>query len=180
MPDEKLLDSLAKVTVQKKLQLALADIKVSRTIYYESDNLLRATLMKKNFYRYYDNAKSTSKKVFFKMGANHLAKGLNLTTHVYDIGNAVYELSEHNQTGFSNVYFINRYYMEDGKIADDLANEASEYPKEFLKLYDKTKWIVLDVRPLRFRMRNDKTLTEDTYEAIYKYDYIVVSPEIKE
>lgn len=179
MPNVKLLDSLKKDTHQKDLKMALEDVKISRTIYKNSDNLMRANLMKKNFYTYYDSSKPENRKVFFKMGANHLAKGLNLMTHLYDMGNAAYELAQRNQTGFANVYFINRFYTENGKIMDDLKSDENEYPKEFLKLYDKNKWIVLDMRKLRGRFSNDKTLTEDTFQIIDKYDFIVVSPEVK-
>jgi hypothetical protein len=178
MPKVSLLDSLMKVTVQQKLKQALSDVKLSRAIYYEQDNQLRASLMKKNFYQYYDDAKAGNKKVFFKMGANHLAKGLNLMTNLYDIGNAAYELAQRNKTGFVNVYFINRYYTEKGKVIDDLESEEGEYPKEFLQLYDKDKWIVVDLRALRLTYNHDKTLTDDTYQIIYKYDFVVVSPEV--
>ena len=177
MPDAGLLDSLKKVVVQQKYKLALEDVKISRAIYYESNNLKRAALMKKNFYRYYNAVIGKNEKVFFKMGANHLAKGINLTTRLYDIGNAAYELAQRNETGFANVYFINRYYVEDGKIVDDLESADREYPIEFLKLYNKEKWVVLDLT--RFRNRGDKTLSEDAYGIIEKYDFIVVSPEVK-
>ncbi|MDR6195299.1 hypothetical protein [Siphonobacter sp. SORGH_AS_0500] len=179
MPKVKLLDSLRNGITQQQYKQVLDDIKVSRTIYYEDNSLMRATLMKKNFYRYYDQTKAKNEKVFFKLGANHLAKGLNLMTHLYDMGNAVYELAQRNQTRFTNVYFMLRYTTEDGKIIDDYESAENEYPKEFLKLYNKEKWVVVDLRPLRVRYRNDKTLTEDTYQLIDKYDFVVVSPEIK-
>ncbi|PKK38249.1 hypothetical protein BWI96_00170 [Siphonobacter sp. SORGH_AS_0500] len=179
MPKVKLLDSLRNGIPQQQYKQVLDDIKVSRTIYYEDNSLMRATLMKKNFYRYYDQTKAKNEKVFFKLGANHLAKGLNLMTHLYDMGNAVYELAQRNQTRFTNVYFMLRYTTEDGKIIDDYESAENEYPKEFLKLYNKEKWVVVDLRPLRVRYRNDKTLTEDTYQLIDKYDFVVVSPEIK-
>jgi hypothetical protein len=180
MPKVKLLDSLKNGISQKEFKMALDDIKISRTIYYEDDNSMRANLMKKNFYKYYDNTKSKNEKVFFKMGANHLAKGINLMTHLYDIGNAVYELSQHNETNYTNVFFINRFYTtETGELIDDLENPDNEYPKEFLKLYDKEKWVVIDLQPFRIRYNNDKTLSEDTYQIIDKYDFIVVSPEVK-
>jgi hypothetical protein len=140
---------------------------------------MRAALMKKNFYQYYDHTKSKNEKVFFKIGANHLAKGLNLSTRLYDIGNSVYELSQRNQTGFANVFFLNRYYLtEKGELIDDLTDPDGEYPKEFLKLYNKDLWIVVDLRPLRIRYKYDKTLSEATYQIIDKYDFIVVSPEV--
>ncbi|WP_337043137.1 hypothetical protein [Emticicia sp. 17c] len=179
MPAVKLLDSLRNAVPQPIYKRVLDDIKVSRTIYYEDNSLMRATLMKKNFYQYYDQTKTKNEKVFFKLGANHLAKGLNLMTHLYDIGNSVYELSQRNQTNFTNVYFIVRYTTEDGRIIDDLASTENEYPKEFLQLYDKDKWVVVDLRPFRVRYRNDKTLTDDTYQIIDKYDFVVVSPEVQ-
>lgn len=179
MPKVRLLDSLKKGISQPELKAALEDIKISRTIYYEDDNFMRATLMKKNFYQYYDHTKSKNEKVFFKIGANHLAKGLNLSTHLYDIGNSVYELSQRNQTGFANVFFLNRYYItEKGELIDDLTDPDGEYPKEFLKLYNKELWIVVDLRPLRIRYKYDKTLSEATYQIIDKYDFIVVTPEV--
>lgn len=178
MPKVKLLDSLKKVTAQQRFRDALDDIKISETIYSREDNQMRATLMKSNFYRYYDNTGTKNEKVFFKLGANHLAKGLNLMTNLYDMGNAAYELSQHNKTGFTNVCFVNRYYTDKGKITDDLESDNPEYPKEFLKLYDKDNWIVIDVRPLRIKYKNDKTFSDDAQKMIYKYDFIVVSPEV--
>lgn len=178
MPKVTLLDSLKKVTAQPDFKNALEDIKISRTIYYNQDNQMRATLMKRNFFSYYDKMKAPDQKVFFKLGANHLAKGLNLMTNLYDIGNAAYELSQRNNTGFTNVYFVNRYYTDKGKIMDDLESNEPEYPKEFLQLYDKSKWIVVDVRPLRMRFNNDKTISENALSILYKYDFVVISPEI--
>ena len=180
MPKVKLIDSFKNGISQKEFKMVLDDIKISRTIYYEDDNSMRANLMKRNFYKYYDNTKYKNEKVFFKMGANHLAKGINLMTHIYDIGNSAYELSQHNETNFTNVFFINRYYTtEKGKLVDNLESADNEYPVEFLKLYDKEKWVVIDLRPFRIRYNNDKTLTEDTYQIIDKYDFVVVSPEVK-
>ncbi|MCP9752197.1 hypothetical protein [Ferruginibacter sp. HRS2-29] len=178
MPKVRLIDSLKNATIQPRLKDALEDIKISRTIYYESDNQMRATLMKKNFYNYYDKTTTKNEKVFFKLGANHLAKGLNLMTNLYDIGNAAYELSQRNKTGFVNVYFVNRFYTEKGKVIDDLDNEDSEYPKEFLKLYDKEKWMVVDLRAMRLRYDHDKTISDDAYSILYKYDLVVISPEV--
>ncbi|OIN57287.1 hypothetical protein [Arsenicibacter rosenii] len=180
MPKVKLLDSLRNGIPQENYKRVLDDIKVSGRIYREENSLMRASLMKKNFYTYYDHTKTRHEKVFFKMGANHLAKGLNLMTSLYDIGNSVYELAQHNQTNFTNVWFMLRYTTEDGKVIDDLASSQPEYPREFLQLYDKEKWVVIDLRPLRVRYANDKTLSEDIYQLLYKYDFVVVSPEIQQ
>lgn len=179
MPNIKLLDSLKKVIPQKKYKYALDDIKISSDIYFNNDNHKRATLMKKNFFEYYDLEKKDNKKVFFKMGSNHLCKGINLMTHLYDLGNSIFELSERDKSNFTNVFFIIRYSTNDGKIIDDLENPESDYPKEFLKLYEKDKWIVLDIKSLKKIFRFDKSLSDSAYKIIEKYDLIVVSPEIE-
>lgn len=177
-PEAKLLDSLKKGIKQPNLKSVLDDIKISKDIYYYSDNQSRADLMKTNFYNYYDGLKTKDEKVFFKMGANHLARGMNLETNLYDIGNAVYELSQRNKTNFSNVYIMVRYTEEGGVITDDLEETNNQNPKVFSKLYDKDRWVLVDVRSLRLRMRYDNSLTSDTYKIIEKYDYVLVSPEI--
>lgn len=177
-PDSGLLDLLKKEVKQPNLKIMLDDIKISKDIYYNSDNQKRSDLMKANFYAYYDAAKDKNEKVFFKMGSNHLAKGLNLETNLYDIGNAVYELAQRNKSKFSNVYFMVRYTEDKGVITDDLTEKDSQNPKVFSKLYDKEKWVLVDVRSLRLKMRYDNSLTADTYKIIEKYDFVLVSPEV--
>lgn len=177
-PQANLLDSLKKGIKQPNLKRVLDDIKISKDIYYYSDNQSRADLMKTNFYNYYDGLKTKNEKVFFKMGSNHLAKGMNLETNLYDIGNAAYELSQRNKTNFSNVYLMVRYTEENGKITDDLEETNNQNPKVFSKLYNKDQWVLVDLRSLRLRMRYDNSLTSDTYKIIEKFDYVLVSPEI--
>ncbi|MES2388204.1 MAG: hypothetical protein V4543_09390 [Bacteroidota bacterium] len=179
MPDAKLLDSLGKVIKAPALKNLIAEIGISKSIYNSDDgSQLRAKLMKHNFYTSFDALKSKNEKVFFKMGNNHLARGMNLETKIYDIGNAVFEIAEHNRTGFANVYFMVRYSTDKGKIIDDLESEQNENPKVFSKLYDKEKWILADIRSLRRRIKYDGSLSSDTYRLIEKYDYVVISPEV--
>ena len=175
-PNTKLLDSLKNGISQKRLKVALDDIKISKEIYRNGDNEGRAVLMKRNFFNYYN--KANNEKVFFKLGSNHLAKGINLQTNIYDIGNAIYELAQRNQTKFANVYFMVRYTTEEGKIIDDLYNDEHENPTVFTKLYDKEKWVLVDIRKLRTSLNYDNSLSMDTYKLIEKYDYVLVSPEV--
>lgn len=175
-PSSKLLDSLKNRVSQKKLKAVLDDIKVSKEIYRNGDNEGRAALMKKNFFDYYN--RHANEKVFLKLGSNHLAKGINLQTNVYDIGNAVYELAQRNQTKFANVYLMVRYITEKGKVIDDLENDVPENPKVFTRLYNKAQWVLVDIRRLRTTLAYDNSLTPDTYKLIEKYDYVLVSPEI--
>ncbi|MES2268544.1 MAG: hypothetical protein V4520_17395 [Bacteroidota bacterium] len=174
-PNTILLDRLANAVPQKQYKELLSGIKTSKEIYHNGDNRSRATLMKANFFKYYDLS-AKNEKVFLKMGSNHLAKGMNLQTNLYDIGNAVYELAQRNQTGFANVYLMVRYTTEKGKLVDDILTEENENPKVFSKLYDKDKWMLIDLRQLK--VKYDNTLPRDTYQLIEKYDYVLVSPEI--
>ena len=173
-PKTKLLDSLKNGISQKNLKAALDDIKISKEIYRTNDNEGRALLMKRNFFNYYRE----NDKVFFKLGSNHLAKGINIQTNVYDIGNAIYELAQRNQAKFANVYLMVRYTTEKGKVIDDLYAEENENPKIFSKLYDKDRWVLVDIRKLRTALTYDNSLTKDTYGLLEKYDYILISPEI--
>ena len=177
-PKKILLDSLQKGITELKYKSLLDDVATGKKIMDSDDNLLRASIMKNNFYNYYDKLKSKNEKVFFKMGNNHLARGLNLETKLYDIGNAVFELSQRNKTNFTNVYLMVRYTMEGEKIVDDIEAKKRENPIVFSKLYDKEKWVLVDVRSLREIMQSDNTLSIDTYKLIEKYDFVLVSPEI--
>ena len=177
-PKKILLDSLQKGIAELKYKSLLADVATGKKIMNDNDNLLRSSIMKNNFYSYYDKLKSKNEKVFFKMGNNHLARGLNLETKLYDIGNAVFELSQRNKTNFANVYLMVRYTTEGEKIIDDVEAKRHENPIVFSKLYDKEKWVLVDVRSLREIMQSDNTLSIDTYKLIEKYDFVLVSPEI--
>ena len=177
-PKKILLDSLQKGIAELKYKSLLADVATGKKIMNDNDNLLRSSIMKNNFYSYYDKLKSKNEKVFFKMGNNHLARGLNLETKLYDIGNAVFELSQRNKTNFANVYLMVRYTMEGEKIIDDVEAKKRENPIVFSKLYDREKWVLVDVRSLREIMQSDNTLSIDTYKLIEKYDFVLVSPEI--
>jgi len=62
MPNGKLLDSLTKVVKSSSLKQLANEIKISKEIYYEGDNAKRASLMKSNFYKYYDALKTKDEK----------------------------------------------------------------------------------------------------------------------
>lgn len=175
-PQTNLLDSLKQVVLQKNYKALIEEIKVSKEIYRFNDNQGRALLMKKNFFRYYDSSKN--KKVFLKLGSNHLAKGMNLQTQIYDIGNAVYELAQRNGTNFANVYIMIRYTTDKGIVSDDMTSEENENPKVFSALYQRDQWVLVDIRSLHTQFRYDHSLAEDAYRLIEKYDFVLVSPEV--
>jgi hypothetical protein len=65
------------------------------------------------------------------------------------------------------------------KIVDELADPNTPYSPYFLKQYNASKWIVIDLRPMRaFITRTDGSIDENGYEIIKKYDIMVLSPEI--
>jgi len=66
-----------------------------------------------------------------------------------------------------------RFTTEKGKIIDDFESSDNENPKVFSKLYDKEKWVLVDIRSLRRRIRYDGSLTMDTYRLIEKYDFCI-------
>ena len=103
---------------------------------------------------------------------------MNLITKVYDIGNTIFEVAEHNKTNFTNVYCMVRYTTEKGKIIDDFESDDCENPKVFSKLYDKEKWVLVDIRSIRRKIAYDGSLTMDTYRLLEKYDFVLVSSEI--
>ncbi len=177
-PSKKLMDSLAKGITENKYANLINEVAIGKKIMDEDNNLERATLMKNNFYNYYDKLKFKNEKIFFKMGSNHLAKGMNLETKLYDIGNAVFELSQRNKTNFTNVYLMVRYTMNGDKIIDDMEGDKHDNPVEFSKLYKKDKWVLVEVKTLRESINGDNTLTNDAYKIIEKYDYVLISPEI--
>jgi hypothetical protein len=37
----------------------------------------------------------------------------------------------------------------------------------------------LDLRPLRYKIKYDKTLSLETYQTIEKYDFVAISPEVR-
>jgi hypothetical protein len=188
-PKSLLLDSLKKLVTIKEDKDRLNEIILSKAIYGSqgedsyTSNQDRAKVMRVHFYKQlaaYRKTTAQAVKVFFKMGSNHLAKGFNLETHLLDMGNLAYEMAAANGSSYSNVQFVPRFYKnKKGEIKDELSDKESDCSQLFLQQYQQGKWVVIDMRPLRGKLLQDKTLDEKTYEIIEKYDVIVISPEIK-
>ena len=191
-PKKKDLDSLIKLVSSKEDVDKILEIKLSREIYgsFGEDlflcNTQRVALMKTHFYKqlneYEKNIRNIKKpvKMFIKMGDNHLTKGFTLTTQQLDMGNLMSELAISKGSHYSNTQFVCRYYKSKGKLHDELTDKVTNYSRYFLKMFNKNEWTVVDLRPLKGKFENDKSLDERTYEIIDKYDIIVISPEVNE
>jgi hypothetical protein len=188
MPKTKHLDSLLAVVSNAGDKERLAELKVSKQILLAGNsdpylsNKTRSDLMKTHFYsqlRAFEAGGKQKAKIFFKMGDNHLAKGFNLDTRQLDMGNLAHELCAGRGGSYTNMQFIARFYKNDkDELIDELQNNETSYSRVFLNQYDKNNWVVIDLKPLRNQLRYDKTVDENTYEIIDKYDIIVLSPEI--
>ena len=191
-PKKKDLDSLIKLVSSKEDVDKILEIKLSREIYgnFGEDlflcNTQRVALMKTHFYKqlnqYEKNIRNIKKpvKMFIKMGDSHLTKGFTLTTQQLDMGNLMNELAISKGSHYSNTQFVCRYYKSKGKLHDELTDKVTNYSRYFLKMFNKNEWTVVDLRPLKGKFENDKSLDERTYEIIDKYDIIVISPEVNE
>ncbi len=143
------------------------------------NNSTRATLMKRNFMMYYNQAleKDTLPKVVFKLGANHVAKGLS-KTNIYDVSNLISELAIMNNKSSLHIYAIGI----DGEksISNPFApiprtpfDNTETFPIEIQKQISnqEKKFLVLDLTKLRldFNLYSDKL-----QDLMFKYDLMIL------
>jgi hypothetical protein len=191
IPQPEDVDAIIALSKNKKDIENLQEVKKAVAIYTKRERrktryqslVDRTDLLKQHYYIYlkaFQTKYKKNPKVFFKMGDNHLAKGINMEKQQYDVGNMIYELSKMEGVNFTNIEFVPRMSKDnEGKIVDELADPNTAYSHFFLKYYDPKKWVVIDLRPLRhFITRTDDTIDENGYDTIKKYDVMVLSPEI--
>jgi hypothetical protein len=193
MPPVEYMDVLIAASANKKDKEALQEVKKGANIIrnngrrkFRYQSLVdRTDFLRAHFNTYLKAFQASNKrnpKLFFKMGDNHLAKGFNMEKQQLDMGNMLYEFSKMEGTNFTNIAFVPRMSKDkDGAIMDELDNKDSDYSPYFLKQYDSSKWVVIDMRPFRqFLTREDGTIDEKGYEFIRKYDIVVIAPEVVE
>jgi len=142
-------------------------------------NLKRAQLMKQNFLKYYKTESESQKlpKVIFKMGANHVSKGLN-STNVYDVSNLVSELAIVN--GMESTHILVTGIDGESTIGNPFVpvptkafDNTEDFPEEValrIKDLDK-KYFILDVSYLRI---NAKSYSKELQDWMFKYDLVVL------
>lgn len=145
------------------------------------NNNVRGNLMKANFMRYYNQARTNGKdpKVVFKLGANHAARGLT-RTNIYDIANLGSELAisqgEHSvhvavmglkgKTATGNPFAPSPIVEFDNtdQLAEELQKEVEGIGQ---------KYYVIDLEALK-DYAYSKRFSEKFKESIFKYDVLIL------
>jgi len=157
---------------------------------YDS-NRLRAEMMKRHFWSYYQQARTENNlpKVVFKFGANHVYRGAN-GLNVFDIGNFVSELASQEGTASCHLYVIGKRGFQNAytPFADESAKQQAYDPEKYLDRIDvrtvleltgDEQWSLFDLRPLRSMLFKGelKDLDPALEKVIWSYDAFVVIPE---
>ena len=132
-----------------------------------------------NILKYYRAAAKSNKypKVVFKLGANHVSKGLN-STNVYDISSLVSELSVMNGmesihilvTGIDGESAVGNPFVPVPTKAFDNTEDFPEEVQRSIQELDK-KYLVLDLTPLRM---NANSYSSKLQDWMFKYDLVLL------
>lgn len=178
-------NKLMGLTKTKEEQNILQSLKRSKEIYtynfqknFYLNNNERAKLMKVNFLKFYNEASKKDKipKVLFKLGANHVAKGLN-NSNVFDIANLVSEMAFINNKKSLHIYLmgvngtknIGNPFVPASLVPFDNSNEL---PKEVSKIIETstTKYLMIDAEKMRI---NANSLSPKMKQLVLKYDILI-------
>ncbi|MEC4005567.1 hypothetical protein OX283_012930 [Flavobacterium sp. SUN052] len=179
---------LSKNKLAKKIK---AEMLASASIYgdysagnYFENNTVRSTLMKTNFYNYYNDFTNKYKKdpkAFFKFGSNHMAKGVS-PIGIMDLGDCINQMATLKNQKSLHVQLCYRYEKEKNEMIDRL--NSGVYPVELLELYKEDNWIVLDLRPFHAKLYNLQLkkdakieFSKEMIECIKQFDILILSPE---
>lgn len=174
--------ALTKTEEEKKV---INDLKLTKEIYtynfekqYYKNNNKRAKLMKRNFLNYYNKAKKTeaTPKVVFKLGANHVGKGLN-STNVFDISNLVSELAVMNDKTSLHVYAVGVNGTKNlghpfAPVPVVPFDDSKDLPEELIEVIkaQKEKYLVIDATQLRLKANS---LSDKMKNLVLKYDILI-------
>lgn len=150
--------------------------------HYQNNNV-RAELMKSNFMDYMNGTNSRDTKALFKLGSNHVGKGIT-PTYVFDIGNMASELAASNGKRSLHIMAnavsgrVNRANpIQQDKVSEEI-NAEGNVPQALLELASasKKKFVVIKAEELRpHAMKLDK----DTRDLIFKFDVIILINDAK-
>jgi hypothetical protein len=172
----------------KKNQEIAEALRITNSIYlkgvqrkYYEQNSDRVTYMKQNLSNFL-NSKSfdmSKDKMLLKMGAVHTGRGFSPLS-LFEIGNTLSELAEFNGNSSLHINFNCRFYIDNGKEIDDLADSTS-YGYRFKGLFQmakKDQWTVIDLRPLRSKVFYNRAfkLDEIILELFKNYDWFIMPP----
>jgi len=124
---------------------------------YHDSNLLRATHLKRQFWRRYRAASAAADeppRVMLKFGANHVIRGRNFT-HVFDLGTLAHELAEaEGGRAFGLMVMGGEGSMQarfDPRTFgyQPAPIEAGDWANILYGLSDPQRWTLFDLRPVR-------------------------------
>lgn len=184
-------DFLEKAAENNLKNKRIADaIRFTTDIYYMNDDKIRkywaansgrVNYMKKNLSEGFAKLKFDTKKdkMLLKMGGVHTGKGFSPLS-LFEIGNTLSELAAFNGNKSLHINFNSRFYMDNGKEVDDLADtKGFGYRfRALLQMSKKDKWTVIDLRPMRpnvFYARK-YNLDEIILEIFKNHDLYIMPP----
>jgi hypothetical protein len=122
-------------------------------------------------------------KMLLKMGGIHTAKGFSWLS-LYELGNTLHELANFHGNRSVHLTFFNRYYEQDNKEIDALADEKSYAYRyvDLLQFGQKNRWTVIDLRPLKEKIYyHRKYEISDMMKDVFRqHDLFVIPPLEKE
>ncbi|HQU84099.1 MAG TPA: hypothetical protein PKY59_13275 [Pyrinomonadaceae bacterium] len=184
-------DFLEKAAENNPKNKQIADaIRFTTDIYYMNDDKIRkyyaansgrVNYMKKNLSEGFAKLKFDTKKdkMLLKMGAVHTGRGFS-DLSLFEIGNTLTEIASFNRNQSLHIEFGARFYVDNSKEIDALADTKSfDYRYQaLLQMSKKDKWTVIDLRPLRssvFYSRKYK-LDEIISEIFKRQDLYIMPP----
>lgn len=170
------------ISVSENIKNHIEAIKKSWDIYCKAKSGVkgssqeRANLMKLNFDKIYSQASANSKKpkFFLKMGQVHLTHNIS-PFGIDDIGKYINVKADKNGSKFISIYHLRRF--KDGK--DIIERKDMENVKMALNLGKKDKWTLIDLRPIKIKIKSGQLKTENAAikYGLDAYDYMLISPD---
>jgi hypothetical protein len=79
-----------------------------------------------------------------------------------------------------HISFMSRYYEEEGKVVDELADGGryATYYKEFIQLGQPNQWTLVDLRPMKTSIFYGRkyAMEEHIHGVFEKHDWILLPP----
>lgn len=120
-------------------------------------------------------------KMVLKMGGVHTARGFSWLS-LFELGNTLNELANFYGNKSINMTFQYRFYIEDGKEIDALADKKSRAQKliDFVQYGKKDQWTIIDLRPLKSRVFYNRQYKMDDYpKEFFKMHDLIIIPKME-
>ncbi len=159
---------------------SIALYKMNNDRQWRANNEQRALYMKQNMRQSMEQLGFDLKqdKMLIKMGGYHNSRGQS-PMEVFDVGNMMSELAEFHGNSSLHITFTPRFYMEEGRVKDQLQEEPDGRYNIFAALGKKDQWVVIDLReiqhglyyyPIKYRV------TKEVEDLIKRYDLLIIPP----